>query len=65
MKRIFAILMVAVFMVSVMIVMTAPAFAVPGSKFGAGGSIAKPHDANAKCHPPGQTSDDRRCQVPE
>ena len=63
MKRIFAILMVAVFMVSVMIVMTAPAFATPGSKFGVGGSTAKPHDPNAKCGPP-PTTDERRCQVP-
>jgi hypothetical protein len=36
------------------------AFADPD--FGAGSSSAGPHDANAKCHPPGQTSGDARCK---
>jgi hypothetical protein len=30
--------------------------------FGAGNSSAGPHDANAKCHPPGQTSDLPPCR---
>jgi hypothetical protein len=29
--------------------------------FGAGNSQAGPHDANAKCHPPGQTAGDPGC----
>jgi hypothetical protein len=42
------------------------ALAIPASAFagdfGAGNSSAGPHDANAKCHPPGQTTDLPQCK---
>ena len=58
MKRILSILMVALFMVAMMAVTASVAFA---GDFGAGNSPAGPHDANAKCHPPGQTTGDPGC----
>lgn len=39
--------------------LTGTAFA---GDFGAGNSSSGPHDANAKCHPPGQTTDLAQCK---
>jgi hypothetical protein len=39
-----------------------PASAFGASDFGAGNSSAGPHDANAKCHPPGLTTDLAQCK---
>jgi Spy/CpxP family protein refolding chaperone len=43
-------------------VLAAVAPGAMAADFGAGNSSAGPHDANAKCHPPGQTSDLAPCR---
>lgn len=36
--------------------------AIADPDFGPGNSTAGPHDANAHCHPPGQTADLPQCK---
>lgn len=53
-------------MKKIAIVAAAFAMSITGTAFagdfGAGNSAAGPQDANAKCHPPGQTSDLPQCR---
>jgi TolA-binding protein len=52
---------IAVLFASLMAIATAaPAFAAPS--FGPGSSGGGPNDANAKCHPPGQTTETPGCK---
>jgi hypothetical protein len=46
--------------VAALSISAAPAFADPD--FGPGNSSKGPHDAGAKCHPPGQTVDEPGCK---
>jgi hypothetical protein len=45
--------------VAALAITAAPAFA---GDFGPGNSNKGPHDAGAKCHPPGQTVDEPGCK---
>jgi hypothetical protein len=56
-KKITAILLGSAFALSVA---AAPAVGAPD--FGPGSSSKGPHDAGAKCHPPGQTVDEPGCK---
>jgi hypothetical protein len=56
-KRFTAVLLGSAFALSVA---AAPAVAAPD--FGPGNSSKGPHDAGAKCHPPGQTVDEPGCK---
>jgi hypothetical protein len=60
MKRILSILMVALVMAAMLALTASVAFADPS--FGPGSSGGGPNDANAKCHPPGQTTDTPGCK---
>jgi len=52
-------MLAAILAAAALSITAAPAF---GGNFGPGNSDKGPHDAGAKCHPPGQTAGDPGCK---